>query len=136
MRSELGADLEFWVSSGRTEGGGQTVAGAMREMLAGLPGVTLKEAGWLDWPAFRQLVRSMHLLVQLSYTESFNMVTADGIAESVPSVVSDAIDWTPLRGRCRPTTLCRQPRLAAACCWIRWPPAPVWRPSKTTTAPA
>ncbi|MGH9621277.1 MAG: hypothetical protein ACRD45_16415, partial [Bryobacteraceae bacterium] len=26
---------------------------------------------------------------------SFNMVTADGVAEGVPSVVSPAIDWAP-----------------------------------------
>ena len=37
----------------------------------------------------------MHLLLQPSYTESFNVVTADGVAEGVPSVVSDAIDWAP-----------------------------------------
>ena len=37
----------------------------------------------------------MHLLMQPSYTESFNVVTADGVAEGVPSVVSDAIDWAP-----------------------------------------
>jgi hypothetical protein len=37
----------------------------------------------------------MHLLIQPSYTESFNMVTADGVAEGVPSVVSHAIDWAP-----------------------------------------
>jgi hypothetical protein len=33
--------------------------------------------------------------LQPSYTESCNMVTADGVAEGVPSVVSDAIDWAP-----------------------------------------
>ena len=37
----------------------------------------------------------MHLLLQPSYTESFNVVTADGIASGVPSVVSEAIDWVP-----------------------------------------
>jgi hypothetical protein len=37
----------------------------------------------------------MHLLMQPSYTESFNMVTADGIAEGVASVVSEAINWAP-----------------------------------------
>jgi hypothetical protein len=37
----------------------------------------------------------MHLLLQPSYTESFNVVTADGVAEGVASVVSDAIDWAP-----------------------------------------
>jgi hypothetical protein len=37
----------------------------------------------------------MHLLLQPSYTESFNMVTADGVAEGIASVVSSAIDWAP-----------------------------------------
>ena len=44
---------------------------------------------------FRAVVARMHLMLQPSYTESFNMVTADGIAEGVPSVVSTAIDWVP-----------------------------------------
>ena len=62
---------------------------------------------WMAFPASRSWrtlailapvpasVGHMHLLLQPSYTESFNMVTADGIAEGVPSVVSDAIDWAP-----------------------------------------
>ena len=33
----------------------------------------------------------MNLLIQPSFTETFNMVTADGASESVPSVVTDAI---------------------------------------------
>jgi hypothetical protein len=37
----------------------------------------------------------MNLLINCSYTESFNMYTADGIAERIPSVVSDAICWAP-----------------------------------------
>jgi hypothetical protein len=88
------ADLEFWISSGRSEGAGSVVE-AVRQMMHGLPHVRLVENGWQSWPQFRQTVRHMHLLLQPSYTESFNVVTADGIAEGVPSVVSDAIDWVP-----------------------------------------
>ncbi len=91
----LRAPLELWLSGGRTEGGGETVLGAVREMLSGLPGVTLQLNGWQSWPNFRKTVGHMHLLLQPSYTESFNMVTADGVAEGVPSVVSSAIDWAP-----------------------------------------
>jgi hypothetical protein len=88
------ADLEFWVSSGRNEGAG-SVTEAVRQMMNGLAHVKLVENGWQPWPQFRQTVRHMHLLLQPSYTESFNVVTADGVAEGVPSVVSDAIDWAP-----------------------------------------
>jgi hypothetical protein len=89
------APLELWLSAGRAEGGGETVLAALQEMLAGLPGVTLHLSGWETWPAFRRTVGHMHLLLQPSYTESFNMVTADGVAEGLASVVSDAIDWAP-----------------------------------------
>lgn len=89
------ANLELWLSAGRTEGGGDTILRAARAMLDGLPNVKLVENGWQSWPKFRQTVAHMHLLLQPSYTESFNMVTADGVAEGVPSVVSHAIDWAP-----------------------------------------
>ena len=72
-----------------------SVVEAVRQMMHGLPHVKLVENGWQTWPQFRQTVRHMHLLLQPSYTESFNVVTADGVAEGVPSVVSDAIEWAP-----------------------------------------
>ncbi len=94
IAARLRTDLELWVSSGRTEGG-SGVLDAVRAMVNGLPQVKLVEGGWQSWAKFRSTVRHMHLLMQPSYTESFNMVTADGVAEGVPSVVSDAIDWAP-----------------------------------------
>jgi len=91
----LGAKLELWLSAGRVEGGGDSILRAARALLDGLPDVKLVENGWQSWPKFRQSVGHMHLLMQPSYTESFNMVTADGVAEGVPSVVSHAIEWAP-----------------------------------------
>lgn len=91
----LRAPLELWLSGARTEGGGEGVLGAVKEMLNGLPDVNLTTNGWQSWPNFRKTVGHMHLLLQPSYTESFNMVTADGVAEGVPSAVSNAIDWAP-----------------------------------------
>ncbi|MGH9667488.1 MAG: hypothetical protein ACRD9L_23950 [Bryobacteraceae bacterium] len=95
IATSLKTDLEIWMSAGRTEGGGATILNAAHALLGGLPHVKLVENGWQSWPKFRGTVRHMHLLMQPSYTESFNMVTADGVAEGVPSVVSDAITWAP-----------------------------------------
>jgi len=97
IASRLQADLEFWISANRTEGGGQTIVTALQAMYANLPTARIMQSGWQSWPEFRRIVRAMNLLLQPSYTESFNMVTADGIAEGVPSVTSDAIDWVPPR---------------------------------------
>jgi hypothetical protein len=94
IANAMRSDLEFWISSGRNEGAGSVVE-AVRQMMQGVPHVKLIENGWQTWPQFRQTVRHMHLLLQPSYTESFNVVTADGVAEGVPSVVSHAIDWAP-----------------------------------------
>jgi glycosyltransferase involved in cell wall biosynthesis len=91
----INAPLEFWLSGGRAEGGGETVLAAVKELVGDLPHVKLVLNGWQSWPKFRKIVGHMHLLLQPSYTESFNMVTADGVAEGVPSVVSEAIDWAP-----------------------------------------
>lgn len=94
LGQSLKNDTEIWISSGREEGGG-SVKNAIQQLVVGLPHVKLVEAGWRAWPAFRKVVGSMHVLMQPSYTESFNMVTADGIAEGVASVVGEAIDWVP-----------------------------------------
>jgi hypothetical protein len=94
IASHMRADTELWMSSGRNEGGG-SVMEAIRQMTAGLPHFRVVETGWQSWPQFRQTVRHMHLLLQPSYTETFNVVTADGIAEGVASVVSEAIEWAP-----------------------------------------
>lgn len=94
LTSDLRTDVELWVSAGRNQRGDSTTS-AIREMTCGTPRMKLIENGWQSWPQFRETVRHMHLLLQPSYTETFNVVTADGIAEGVPSVVSDAIDWAP-----------------------------------------
>lgn len=116
------ADLEFWISAGRTEGGA-SVLNAVREMLNGLPHVKLVENNWQTWPQFRQTVRHMHLLMQPSYTESFNVVTADGVAEGVPSVVSDAIEWAPRSWKAPVDDVNAVARVGRKLLRSRWAPA-------------
>jgi hypothetical protein len=94
MSAILKNDIEVWMSAGRQEGD-TTSQQAINQLVTGLPHVKVVNTGWASWSAFRQTVNRMHLLLQPSYTESFNMVTADGIVEGVASVVSDAIDWVP-----------------------------------------
>lgn len=92
----LKAQTEIWVSTGREDSHEVgRILRAARNLVANVPGVELKSAPWSSWPQFRKIVGSMHLLLQPSYTESFNMVTADGAHQHVPSVVSNAITWAP-----------------------------------------
>jgi hypothetical protein len=94
------ADLELWINSGREEGGAGTIR-SIKEMFGVARHAQVVEAGWQSWHNHRKTVNQMDLLISCSYTESFNMVTADGVAEGVASVVSDAVDWTPLHWRAK-----------------------------------
>jgi len=88
------ASLELHMSAGG-EGGGERTQEAISQLVAGDKKVSLIRHPWCLWPDFIKLVGQMDLLLQPSYTESFNMVTADGILMGVPSVVSPAIEWAP-----------------------------------------
>lgn len=94
IADRMQSQVEFHISVGRVEGGYHVVR-AIHAMLDNAPRITLVEDPWFQWPQFRAVIRSMNLLIQPSFTETFNMVTADGASESIPSVVSDAIDWAP-----------------------------------------
>jgi hypothetical protein len=94
IAEKLNTQAEFHINVGRIEGG-YTVVRAIEAMLLNSPRVTLVKNEWYQWPRFRTLIASMNVLIQASFSETFNMVTADGATESIPSVVSDAIDWAP-----------------------------------------
>jgi hypothetical protein len=94
LGAELRCDVEVHMNVGRSEGAGTTRV-AIDQLVARLPHTRLIEVGWQSWPEFRSHAARMNLLVAPSYTESFCMCVADGIAEGVASVVSDAIDWAP-----------------------------------------
>lgn len=95
ISDKLNYPIEFWISSGRVEGQGSDKILENLEHIFKTGKVILKEYPWSDWVSFRKKISQMDLLMQPSFTESFNGVTADGIAEGVPSVVSRAITWTP-----------------------------------------
>lgn len=86
---------EIWINSGRTDGAGNIVTRTAQAWTKGLPNVELKELSWATWADFRKTVGTMNILMQPSYTETFNNVTADGISQGTPSVVGPSIEWTP-----------------------------------------
>jgi len=97
IASRIQFDLEFNISAGRAEGGGQTILDGLAAMFANLPNAQVIYNNWASWPAFLRTVRNMDLILMPSYTESFSMVTADAVGQGVPVVGSDAIDWLPER---------------------------------------
>ena len=89
------------VSSGRVEHGDGVML-TIRQAFTGQAQFELVEEEWAAWPDFQIRVRWMDLLLQTSYTESFNNVTADGVTQGVASVVGDPINWVPASWRASP----------------------------------
>lgn len=102
LTTRLKCHSEIWINSGRHDGAGNVVFRTAQSWTKNLPNITLKELHWASWPEFRRFVGSMNLLFQVSYTETFNNVTADGISQGTPSVVSPAIEWCPPTWRAEP----------------------------------
>ncbi len=94
LAKNLGCSLELYVNSKRPDGGERMIE-SRQEMFDGMPHAKLVDVPWASWPRFRDISATMHLLIQPSFDETFNVVTADGIAEGVPSVTTSAIEWTP-----------------------------------------
>ena len=94
IHSLLKVPMELHMSTGG-DGCKSTTLPAIEEMVKDVEGVKLVRHEWQHWDSFIQLIAEMDLLIQISYTESFNMITADGISVGVPSVVSEVIRWCP-----------------------------------------
>lgn len=98
MAERRGSDLEFYVNAGRREGAkSNSILTSLENMFADLRWAKLVEVAWEEWSEFRHTVAHMDLCLQVSFTETFNIVTADAVCEGVPSVVSEAIEWAPRR---------------------------------------
>lgn len=97
----MGLNLELYVNSKRPDGGERMIE-SRKELFSNLRGCKIVEVPWEPWPKFRDTCGMMHVLFQPSFDETFNVVTADGIAEGVPSVTAPSIEWTPRNWWCEP----------------------------------
>lgn len=90
----MNVSLELYVNGDRWS---QTwpYSQARQELFDDLPWAKLITVPWEIWSKFRQIVATMDLCIHPSFDETFCVVVADGIAEGVPSVVGNAVEWAP-----------------------------------------
>lgn len=93
-----GVKLAFHVNSSRVEQGGGSVLRQIRALFHAT-GQTLVVHPWLDHHDFLELIAEMHVCLQVSLSESFNIVSADAVSMGVPLVGSHAIAWLPRRSQ-------------------------------------
>lgn len=88
--------LRFHVNASRREGGGEKPLKNVRAFFETLgPDYQLVEHEWMPHAEFKELIKQMDVGMQVSFSETFNIVTADFVDLGVPIVVSDEIKWMP-----------------------------------------
>lgn len=94
LAEDLDVKAYFHINSNRVEQRGDPILKNMRSLFENSRH-SLVEHDWLDYNDFIRLVRNMDIGLQVSYTETFNIVAADFIWNGVPLVASSSIDWMP-----------------------------------------
>jgi hypothetical protein len=98
-----GKFLRFHVNSSRMEQGGESVVKNLRALFEYSPH-ELVEHEWYKHRDFLKVASKMDIGMQVSFSESFNIVTADMVTAGVPVVASDDISWMPWISKVSPTS--------------------------------
>jgi hypothetical protein len=90
--------LEFHMNASRCEQQGDQVVKNVRAFFAGLSdNYNLVEHDWLSHHDFVQLVNTLDIGMQVSLSETFNIVAADFVYNDITFVGSNQISWLPSR---------------------------------------
>lgn len=102
----VGRKLIFYINSTRAEQGGAEVLKNIRALFAGCPRHELFEVPWMERPVFLGLVSLMDVCMNVSFSETFNIVAADAVSQRVPVVVSPEISWASNLIQANPNSIC------------------------------
>ena len=97
--------LTFHINGDRIEMKGSPVLNNLRSLFTNLSskGHILEEHTWTPREEFLDLCSQMDIGMQVSFSETFNIVGADFISQGVPIVVSSEIPWASDNFTARPT---------------------------------
>lgn len=90
--NEEGLKLNFHINGNRVEQQGENVLKNLNALFEAT-GHNLVLHPWLPHDEFIQLVKDMDLGMQVSLSESFNIVAADFVSNNIPIIGSPEIEW-------------------------------------------
>lgn len=103
--NRFGLKLNFHINSSRREGQGESVLKNLENLFKHSHPHQLVCHDWQNHKEFLKLVSRMDIGMQVSFTETYNIVAADHIVCGVPIVVSDEITFVNPMARANPTDL-------------------------------
>jgi hypothetical protein len=91
-----GLALNFHINAGRVEGKGDPILKNLRDFFKNLApaGHKLVEHEWCPRDEFLKICSQMDIGLQVSFSETFNIVAADQISQGVPVITSPEVPWT------------------------------------------
>lgn len=101
----LGKKLKFHINGNRVEQSGDNNLKNIRNLFENFSKHELIEHPWMEHRNFYRFVSTMDMGMQVSFTESFNIVTADFVKNKVPIVVSNDIKWMPCLTKSSPNSI-------------------------------
>jgi hypothetical protein len=119
----IGRVIEFHINGSRVEGeGGQGLKNIVNLFASSSSKAgTLVQDAWLPHASFITLQASMNIAMQVSFSETFNIVSADAVMSSVPLVGSADIPWLGTYAQANPNSVTSMASLMLA----------IWNSSQT-----
>jgi hypothetical protein len=88
-----GKKLRFHINSTRIEANGGNVMSNLMQFFMQLNDAELIPHQWIQPEDLPNVLSKLDLGLQISMTETFNIVTADYVSSGIPVIVSKEIDW-------------------------------------------
>jgi hypothetical protein len=82
--SDAGLHLHFHINASRVEGNGGSILKNLRGLFANAPRHDLVEHPWMSHQDFLEVMAQMDMALQVSFSETFNIVSADAVAVERP----------------------------------------------------
>jgi hypothetical protein len=89
----MGKQLRFHINADRPEQGGQSCLANLRALFSSASNAELVEHSWMGHEKFLALLSEMDIGMQVTFTETFNIVSADMVVRRLPIVVSEEVIW-------------------------------------------
>jgi hypothetical protein len=101
--ASAGLGLHFHINTARLERGAESILSNLRSYFANREDARLIEHPWYPHADFLNVLRQMDLGMQVSFSETFNIVAADMVSVDLPIVVSPEISWAAGGSKANPT---------------------------------
>lgn len=101
--NSLGKSIHFHINATRIEGKGDPVLKNIENLFINNPYHKLVKHEWMNHFDFTHLVRKMDIGMQVSFSETFNIVTADFVSNNIPVVTSPEVFWIADMFKTNPT---------------------------------